>query len=112
MRETQIFGLTEEAYSFLENNAVHSPIVECPTCHNRTGGQINSRVYDSETGVQKGMFEDGPNLHEYLLKDGRHLREVVQADPWSSGPCIFLCLEDVATAERLFEWPEEEINNC
>ena len=59
------------------------------------------------------MFDDGPSLDEFVLKDGRKIREVLQAAPWSSGPCIFLCLEYADTEERMFEWTEQEIrDNC
>ena len=55
-----------------------------------------------------GMHDDGPMLDKYKLKSGKWVREVVQAVPWSSGPCIFLCLED-EDGKRLFEWTDGEI---
>lgn len=112
MRETQIIGLTDEAHAFLRKEAKRVPVTECPTCHHKEGGKLVEHVYDYETGVRKGMFEDGPVLSEYQLNDGCRVREVVQAAPWSSGPCIFLCLEDAVSGERMFEWSEEEINEC
>jgi len=36
--------------------------------------------------------------------------EVVQAEPWSSGPVIFTCLE--VDGERIGEWPQKEIDNA
>jgi hypothetical protein len=54
------------------------------------------------------MFDDGPSLYEYTLKDGSKVKEVVQACPWSSGPMIYLCLED-EHGNKMFPWPEEEM---
>lgn len=111
MRCTQIIGLTVQADEFLEKEVKRTPKIPCPTCKHVTGGDWYQVVYDETTGVQAGMFDDGPLLHEYTLKNGETVREVIQASPWSSGPCIFLCLED-KDGKRMFEWSEKEINNA
>lgn len=36
--------------------------------------------------------------------------EVVQAEPWSSGPCIFTCLMNLGSLKRIGEWSDEDIN--
>ena len=90
MRCTQLIGLTVEAEEFLRKN----------------GGE--GKIYEDATN--EGMFEDGPMLHEYNLVGGKVAREVIQAVPWSSGPCIFMCLE--IDGKRMFEWSQEEIDNC
>ncbi|MDP3726339.1 MAG: hypothetical protein Q8R36_04045 [bacterium] len=41
-----------------------------------------------------GMFGDKYPLHDYIFPDGRVYSERVQAEPWSSGPVIFLALQD------------------
>ena len=108
IRETQIFGLTEEAHKFLEENCKRTERKECPTCHNVTGGQRIEEQYADESDL--GMFDDGPKLDRYQLKDGRTAKEVVQASPWSSGPCIFLCLE--IDGKSHFEWAQKEIDEA
>ena len=40
-----------------------------------------------------GMFGEDIELGRWRDADGNAYREVVQADPWSSGPCIFTCLD-------------------
>jgi hypothetical protein len=79
----------------------------CPHCGKPSGQIMDMEVYDSETGVGYGMFNDGPPLYKYNLKDGRTAYEVVQTVPWSSGPMIFLCLE--IDKEKQFLWTEKEI---
>lgn len=112
MRCTQNFGISEEARQFLLDNGKKIPSETCPTCGHTTGGGLNVVVYDRETGVGLGMFEDGPVLCEYEMKDGRFVQEVVQSSDWSSGPCIFLCLRWKDTGEKFCLWPDEEIRNA
>lgn len=61
-----------------------------------------------------GMFdEDVHRLQRYFLKGGSYIDEYVQAEPWSSGPVIFLALMDCngnPIQETL--WSEDEINNA
>jgi len=112
MRHTQIIGLTAEAENFLEKNCkIESKIKRCSNCNfpYEVIYKKVQKVYDASGS--SGMYGDGPDLHEYELKDGSKIREIVQAAPWSSGPCIFLCLEDDKN-KRFCEWTEEEINNC
>ncbi len=116
MRCTQTMGLTQEAQLFLDTFCKRTPKVNCPTCGHITGGGVIAEVYAS--AADEGMFEDGPELHEYTLNDdpasgspGGKIREIVQAVPWSSGPCIFLCLKD-AQGNRIHPWSDEEINNA
>lgn len=40
-----------------------------------------------------GVCEDFP-FHKYTLPDGRAYFENVQADPWASGPTIFIALKN------------------
>ena len=121
MRSTQIFGLTENAENFLTKNVKRWSENICHHC-DRFDSKSAKRVYDPKTGKRKGMFDDGPPLYEYIIEDGRIIQEVVQAVPWSSGPCIFLCLQEVLydkvegywypVGNRLFEWTQPEINSC
>lgn len=109
MRQTQLRGLTNEALNFLNENCMRVPIKFCPHCNEVLEIGQKCEVYFDAS--QTGMFDDGPNLYKYYLKDGSVVKEVIQAVPWSSGPCIFMCLEDEKGA-RIFEWPESEIDNA
>lgn len=108
IRETQIIGLSPSAMNYLDSNAKKSEKTTCSTCGHSEGGiRINKKYSDAR---DRGMFDDGPDLHEYELKDGKTAKEIVQATPWSSGPCIFLCLE--VDEKRIGEWSDEELDNC
>ena len=107
MRCTQTIGLTYAARTFLNKNVQKEVEVVCPCCGHKRGGCSIERVYDTKTGREKGMFDDGPDLMEYTLKDGSKVREIVQISPWSSGPMIFLCLED-ESGKHLFKWKEDK----
>ena len=89
IRETQYIGLKEGVREFLKKHQ-----------------KGKSRRW----GKTVGMFDEEIPLYEYELQGGEVLREVEQCSPWSSGPCIFLCLEKQFTGERIFQWTEEEIN--
>jgi hypothetical protein len=109
MRCTQLQGLTPEATKFLDENGkivVHS---KCPHCDGVLSEGIERNVYADASG--EGMFDDGPMLNQYTLKGGKIVRDIVQATVWSSGPCIFLCLED-EEGNQLFPWPQEKIDNA
>lgn len=109
MRETQIFGLNDIARKFLEENVKHVPCSPCPHCGKMTSTRMDKEEHEDARHV--GMFDDGPMLHMYMLKNNSTIREVVQSSSWSSGPCIFLCLEN-EKGKRIGEWPAEEINNA
>jgi len=56
-------------------------------------------------------FSDEPNtMSKWTFPDGHVLFEKVQADPWSSGPCVFTALQD-EKGEWVKEslWTDEEI---
>lgn len=112
MRCTQLIGLKKEASKFLFENTKRVPCSPCPHCGKDTRDRMDTKIYESAASA--GMFDDGPELNEYYLKDGRVIREVIQAVPWSSGPCIFMCLIDAADPDGkwLFPWSDEEIDNA
>lgn len=128
IRKTQWIGLSAEAGKFLEENAVkvEKNIVLCPHC----GEKVSSCMMDDEIAEGRktyGMFEEEIPLSTTRLKDGRFAREIVQAEPWSSGPVIFTCLwvsnVEKMTAEEFVkpgvaqnngeiigQWTDEEID--
>ena len=107
MRMTQFVGLTEKASDYLEKNGVKDVSSKCPHCGGATGYRIRRVQY----GKTFGMFEEEIPLWEYELSNGESWREIVQAAPWSSGPVIFLCLEDEMKKQH-FKWPQKDIDNC
>jgi len=109
MRCTQIYGLPETARKFIVENVEHIPEHVCPNCGCVVTNKQNWEVYNS--AKDWGMFNDGPELLCYTLKNGRKVYEKVQAAPWSSGPCIFLQLVD-GNDEVLFKWSKQSINDC
>ena len=90
MRCDQYMGLTEAAQSLISGESVRM--------------EKSGKTYS-------GMFDDVFCLNRYTLQDGRVFTEAVQAEPWSSGPCFFLALQDEHgewVPESL--WSENEIN--
>lgn len=94
MRQTQIIGLSPQALTFLkENEAKTLEKCYCPDCKT-PHVEISLRKQYAD-GSHWGMFDDGPPLYKYQLKDGSWVCEFVQSCPWSSGPMIFLALTRV-----------------
>lgn len=117
MRCDQHMGLTETARKITENRDVaYTEMTSRLFPDNHTEHLpakevlVKPGVYD----VYRGMFDQEYDLLEYRLKDGRILREFVQAEPWSSGPVFFLALKDKETGEAIKEtlWSQEEIDHC
>lgn len=109
MRCTQLMGLTEGALNFLDENVEQVPAIVCDDCSKVITTQM--KVVDTEDAGHVGMSNDGPILRHFQLKDGSIVKEVIQASPWSSGPCIFICLEK-EDGTRMFEWSQKDIDNA
>ena len=106
MRMYQEIGLTPEAEEWLEENCEKIPSSICPHC----GEVLSYKKLIIEESSEEAFYEDGPTLHSYKLTKNRGIvKEIIQAMPWSSGPCAFFCLQ-LENGEKLFEWPEEQIN--
>ena len=103
-RELQFIGLPKEANLFLHNDDV---LTTCPTCkHDYWTGKYTMKVYEEQDMFHGSMID----LHDYYLNDVLIYREVVQADPWSSGPVVFLKLVD-ADGKDVFTWTMEQIDS-
>lgn len=107
MRCDQYIGLTSEGEKFVEENALQLGVKKITEEY--TSGEVKilstipiyeKKVYDEHEG-----FGFHP-LYEYTAKDGSVFREAVQANPWSSGPVIFVALKD-----ENGEWIEETLWN-
>ncbi len=108
MRMTQTYGLTKEAEKFLKENVEMIPNLICANCKEVVSYKENKKIYGDAKNA--GMFNDGPNLWEYMLKDGTIVREKLNKHtPWSSGPNLFTDLVD-QDGNLLYEWTEKEIN--
>ena len=108
MRMTQIYGLTEEAETFIKENVEMIPDMVCTDCGKIMSYKRNWKIYDDAKDA--GMFGDGPSLREFVLKDGSIVREKLNKyTPWSSGPNLFIDLVD-ENGNILYGWSEEEIN--
>jgi hypothetical protein len=107
MRMYQHHGLTQVAEDYLDEHVAMVPKLVCPEC----GAAVTeTRKIFGEEQVDV-FYGDGPILHTYEGKNGRIIKEVVQAISWSSGPCGFLCLE-LEDGTKIGEWSEEAIRNA
>ena len=104
---TQFVGLTEKASKYLDKKGIKEVSSKCPHCGEATEYRTKRVQYDRTLG----MFGEKIPLWEYELANGETWREVVQAAPWSSGPVIFLCLEDEMKKQH-FKWSKKDIDNC
>jgi len=104
MRCTQWIGLTERAQKIVEGGGSVLLYVE-HTVREYSDGSMEkgpsrditrpsvSREESGETWIDP--FSDQPwSLNKYTFPDGRVLYERVQAEPWSSGPCVFTALTE------------------
>lgn len=57
---------------------------------------------------RKGIYSYPGNIYYEDYK--ATFIEVVQAEIWSGGPCIFTCLENIRTKEVIELWTDEELN--
>lgn len=108
-RCTQIMGLHSRAEQWLqENQKIRLHKCSCPYCAKPHREHPVARFHESAKDL--GMFDDGPDLIKYQLKDDSWVYEYVQEAPWSSGPMIFLALrrEDQTPIEETL-WKEEEM---
>jgi len=102
MRCHQFVGLTKEADQFLADNVERIPNEFCPHCNK----QISDKMHVISSEHQDAFYGDGPSMRTYTLKDGRICKEILQTQPWSSGPMSFLCLE--IEGVKFFEWKHNE----
>ena len=116
MRCDQFIGLNDEAKTYLEREKV---LLSSTFEIDWTTKEIN-RIDEYSIDIQEYSFITGAwqdevaRLHEYTWPSGEKCREIVQATPWSSGPCYFLCLEIVggeSAGDKLYEWTEKKMQH-
>ena len=107
MRMFQFMGLTPEAEKYLDQNCAKITNEFCPHC----GKPISESLLILDVEHVDSFYGDGPDLHTYQLFDVGEIKEVIQAEPWSSGPVCFLCLE-LWDGTQFGEWSDEEIDRA
>ncbi len=112
-RSTSVMGLHERAESFLEG---HRQFLYKETITKKyPDGNIVTKTEDkhdiprTQYDIFDGMCGEEYPLFEYTLKDGSKAQEYVQADPWASGPCIFLALRSENGPIESTLWTDKEI---
>ena len=113
MRATQFMGLCGNAYKYLKKHVKHIPAVKCDKCGHVEGGKFLYDVYKDASNL--GMMDDGPKLRRYHMKDDTFVYQVVQAIPWSSGPCIYLALSETEDTTGMIPetmWPQDIIDKA
>lgn len=109
MRTTQYIGLNPEAEAWLAKNCKSTTSIICPTCGNVTLPELISTNLKEITG----MFNEHVDfLRQYETHTGEKVETFIQAEPWSSGPCIFLALKYSESGIAFCLWGDEEINNA
>lgn len=124
MRTTQWIGLSPRARNFIDG---HNVMCREVTVRSWPDGRLEvtepvqvsvSRVKKEQWGCTYGMFDEEIPLHKYTFPDGSVLYEVVFAEPWSSGPCIFTTLRKSNTVRMSepvvingvnLDWTDDEI---
>jgi hypothetical protein len=106
-RFTQYIGLSPEAWEFLEGhkyNKIHSYKMTEGICMEPVIGSL----YECTIAVPGRWCCLAINYTE----DEKVLYiEVVQSEPWDSGPMIFTQLKNILTGEIIGAWTENQINN-
>ncbi len=113
-RSTSFMGLHKRAASFLEGHKrflyKETIIKEYPDGEVVETSKDNYDVSRTQYDTCDGMFCEEYPLFEYTLKDGKTVQEYVQADPWASGPCIFIALRSKSGHPiKTTLWTDEEI---
>jgi hypothetical protein len=121
-------GLNEGADKWLAKHCIHTNyIVETKTTMLDWQGNPLPKTTTTVTNTCKkihisntnnfitGMFEEQVHeLVEYVTIGGSTVEEYIQAEPWSSGPVIFLALRFKETKEPIRQslWSEDDIDNA
>jgi len=119
MRCTQVIGLSQAAQELVQGEEVVIYVEEGERVYPDGRREAfscpveGSTVRTEETGkCFHGMFGESYPLNRYIFPDGRVLEEAIQAEPWSSGPCIFLALKEQGEWVKASLWSDEEIDNA
>jgi len=106
-RFTQYIGLSKEACDFLDKHE-HKELGYYHMTEGIAMEEVSGRII--EVTVHKATEEDAK--YGDFMDTVRLFVEVVQAEPWDSGPMIFTCLMDIPTGEKKFLWSDEDIDKA
>ena len=107
-RNTQYIGLSSEAWDFLEKHK-YKQLCEYHMTEGMFDEPVMGSIYEC-TLEREGIYSLPGN--EYMEEYKETFVEIVQAMPWSGGPCIFTCLKHITIEEYIGLWSDEEMNNC
>ena len=124
MRMTQYRGFTPQAMQWLNKNVKTTEYTEITTRIYHPSGrsekmprrqiiEVNFRETDN---IIMGMLEEEVRrIREYDLANGQGIiEEFVQAQPWSSGPCIFMALRFKDSKKPVMQslWSNKDIDEA
>jgi len=107
-RTTQFIGLSSNAWNFLKEYK-YKQLCEYYMTEGMFDEPVMGSIYECIL-EREGRYSFPEN--KYMEEYKETFIEVVQAMPWSSGPCIFTCLKYLAKDEYIGLWSDKEINNC
>lgn len=96
-RSTQYIGLSPSAIEFLSKHKNKS-IGSWKMTKGIGYEDVMGSIYEVEVGENCGV----PYTETYV--------EIVDVEPWSSGPMIHTALRSLSSGEKLFPWKEDEIH--
>lgn len=105
-RFTQYIGLSPRAWEYLKKYN-YKRIYSYEMTEGIAYEPVMGSLYECTIQVL-GRWSIPDN--EYMEDEKVLYIEVVQAEPWSSGPMIFTQLKNILTGEIVGAWTDEEIN--
>jgi len=104
-RFTQYIGLSPRACKFLENHN-YKEIYSYKMTEGIAQEPVMGKIYECTIQVEGRYSLPG---NEYTEDVKVLYIEIVQAEPWSSGPMIFTYLKNIITGKIIGAWTDEEI---
>lgn len=109
-RSTNFIGLHPQAREWIDKNVNKiTSNWNCPNCGHSILSNTNLETIE-EDRFTTGMFDEKISLKTYRTKDGEIVREEVQDEVWSSGPCIFTHLTINNIPVSYCSWTSDEID--
>jgi len=105
-RFTQYIGLSPRAWEYLKDNN-YKEIYRYEMTEGIAQESVMGSLYECTIQLP-GRYSC--EVNEYMEDVKVLYIEVVQAEPWSSGPMIFTFLKNILTGGMVGLWTEEEIN--
>jgi hypothetical protein len=105
-RFTQYIGLSPRACEFLEKHK-YKEIYRYQMTEGIAQEPVMGGLYECTIQVPGRWCCEG---NEYTEDEKVLYIEIVQAEPWSSGPMIFTQLKNILTGKIVGAWTDEEID--